>query len=219
MTEHRRRASQDQDLRRALLDAAADLVASSGPGQVSLREIARRCGVSHAAPAHHFADRATLLSALAAEGFRGLTSALAAVPPSAGRPHLAEMGVAYVTYAAGAPGHFPVMFRPELLAEGDPELVDARQAAFDALGDAVVAAQADGWAVGADHDAAVMTAWSTAHGLATLWLDGAVPPHIATVDLAVLALAMTDLVIGQVGARHSYPAGTRRSTSPAMEIT
>ena len=64
------------DLRRTLLDTALDAVAEHGPAALSLRDVARRAGVSHAAPAHHFGDKTGLLTALAAEGWSGLADAL-----------------------------------------------------------------------------------------------------------------------------------------------
>jgi AcrR family transcriptional regulator len=64
------------DLRRALIDAAVQAIAEVGPAAVSLRDLARRTGVSHAAPAHHFGDKAGLLSAVAADGFRCLAATL-----------------------------------------------------------------------------------------------------------------------------------------------
>ena len=187
-------SSPPRDLRRALLDAAAALIAEEGPGAVSLREIARRCGVSHAAPAHHFGDRAGLLAALAAEGFRGLAAALAAVEGTTARARLVAQGRAYVAYATSSPGRFPVMFRTELLDCGDGELLEARTAAFLALDEAVRAAQDEGWAPGADHDAAVLAAWASVHGLATLWMDGALPPHLAEGEVQDLAVAVATLI-------------------------
>ncbi len=198
------------DLRRALLDAAAEVVAEVGPGAVSLREIARRCAVSHAAPAHHFGDRSGMLSALAAEGFFALADALRAATGTGGRATLAAQGRAYVAYAASAPGHFPVMFRPELTDDRNADLVEARIAAFAALDAAVTEAQADGWSPGTSHDVAVVTAWATVHGLATLWLDGALPPHLAAAQLDETAAAMTDLLTGVDGAAAGRPRVRRR---------
>lgn len=187
-----------RDLGAALVAAAAELVAEAGPGGVSLRAIARRCGVSHAAPAHHFADRAGLFSALAAEGFRGLAASLAAVPDGPGRRRLGAMGVAYVTYAASVPGHFPVMFRPELFDSSDEALGEARLSAYTALDEGVAEARSEGWAPGVDHDTAVVTAWAAVHGLATLWFDGNLPGRTAD-DLDSLADAVAALLIGSGG--------------------
>ena len=212
-----------RDLRRALLDAAAELIAEQGPGAVSLREIARRCGVSHAAPAHHFGDRAGLLAALAAEGFRGLADALAAVEAATGRERLVAQGRAYVAYATASPGRFPVMFRTELCDQTSEELLAARTEAFAALEGAVRDAQAEGWAPAAGHDAAVLTAWASVHGLATLWMDGGLPPHLAAGSVSDLATAVAALIGSAGGAPPSggrrRQAGSRRETAPPMETT
>lgn len=191
-----------RDLRRALLDAAADLIAEHGPGAVSLREIARRCGVSHAAPAHHFGDRPGLLAALAAEGFRGLAVALRQVEAGSARERLVAQGRAYVGYATASPGCFPVMFRPELCDTASEELLVARTEAFAELDDAVTAAQAEGWAAGADHDTAVLAAWASVHGVATLWMDGGLPPHLTAAPVDELALAVAAL-LGSAGGQPS----------------
>src|SRR5688572_22189691 len=118
------------DLRRALLDGAVAAIDEVGPTAMSLRDVARRAGVSHAAPAHHFGDKAGLLSALAAEGFRGLAAELGR---AAATGSFLEVGVAYVRFAVAHPAHFAVMFRPDLLHPDDPELVAARAASSAAL--------------------------------------------------------------------------------------
>ena len=98
------------NLRRALLDAALDTISTDGVAALNLRDLARRCGVSHAAPTHHFGDRRGLLTAIATEGYDGLAAATAATWDETGS--FLEVGVAYVRYAVAHPGHFPVMFRP-----------------------------------------------------------------------------------------------------------
>lgn len=145
------------DLRRAMTAAAADAVAERGPAGLSLRELARLAGVSHAAPAHHFGDKAGVLTAVAAEGF----ALLAAAVDGAGDDLLAA-GVAYVRFAVDHPGHFAVMFDRSLLHGDDAELRAAEQAAASALEN-----------LAPDTDAA-RAAWSVAHGFASLWLSGAI---------------------------------------------
>src|SRR5919112_6813183 len=81
------------NLRRALIDAALTAVAQQGPAALSLRDVARRAGVSHAAPTHHFGNKAGLLTAIAAEGWDLLADALTAVPTATG--DFLEVGVAY----------------------------------------------------------------------------------------------------------------------------
>ena len=108
------------DLRRVLLDAAVAAIAERGAAALSLRDLARRAGVSHAAPTHHFRDKAGLLTAVAAEGFALLGTALAEADD------FAATGVAYVRFATTHPGHFAVMFRPVLYHRDDPAVVAAR---------------------------------------------------------------------------------------------
>ncbi|MGW3392119.1 TetR/AcrR family transcriptional regulator [Streptomyces cinereoruber] len=147
------------DLRQAVLAAALDVIAAEGPGALSLRDLARRAGVSHAAPAHHFKDRTGLLTAVAAEGYDLLAGALA------GTPELRERGVRYVRFAVEHPAHFQVMFRPELLRADDPALLAAKERASAELRAGVA-----GLADVPDAREAGIAAWSLAHGFATLLL-------------------------------------------------
>ncbi|WP_234444583.1 TetR/AcrR family transcriptional regulator [Streptomyces sp. NRRL F-525] len=165
-----RRPYHHGDLRRAILTAALDVIAADGPAALSLRDLARRAGVSHAAPAHHFKDRTGLLTAIAAEGFGLLAGAVGEAAD------LKDAGVRYVRFAREHPAHFQVMFAPELLRDGDLELTTARALATDALRHAVSAVPPEGR--GPDDRLAGVAAWSLAHGFATLLLghnlDGAV---------------------------------------------
>jgi AcrR family transcriptional regulator len=164
----RRETYHHGDLRRALLDAAAAVIAESGVAGLSMRDLARRAGVSHAAPAHHFGDKAGLLTAFAAEGFERLAEAL----ESTGS--FLDAGVAYVRFAVTHRAHFEVMFRPDLYHPEDPALVAARRrsgAALYAGVEELPDAAADPGAV----RQAGLAAWSLAHGFATLWLSGAMP--------------------------------------------
>ena len=156
------------DLRRVLLASAAAAIEEAGPAALSMRDLARRAGVSHAAPAHHFSDKAGLLTALAVQGYDLLTDALTAADS------FLEAGVAYVRFAVTHRAHFEVMFRPDLYHAGDPELVAARDrsgAALYAGAESLPDAAADPGAV----REAGLAAWSMAHGFATLWLSGALP--------------------------------------------
>jgi AcrR family transcriptional regulator len=161
------------DLPRVLLDAAVQAILEVGPAAVSLRDLARRTGVSHAAPAHHFGDKAGLLTAVAADGFRRLAATLREVYEATGS--FLEVGVAYVGFAVNHRAHFEVMFRPELYRTDDPELVRARGAARALLYPpaADLTNKADAERVGA-----AVAAWSLVHGLATLWLNQNLPPEL-----------------------------------------
>ncbi|KOU26398.1 TetR family transcriptional regulator [Streptomyces sp. WM6372] len=151
------------DLRHAVLTAALDVIAAEGPGALSLRDLARRAGVSHAAPAHHFKDRTGLLTAIAAEGYDFLAEALADAPD------LRERGVRYVRFATTHPAHFQVMFQPELLRGDDPDLTAARQRAGEQLRMGV--AQLPDAGRGDDTRLTGIAAWTLAHGFATLLLS------------------------------------------------
>lgn len=156
------------NLRRALLDAALDTIATDGVAALNLRALARRCGVSHAAPAHHFGDRQGLLTAIATEGHDGLAATTAAT--WAETASFLEVGVAYVRYAVSHPGHFAVMFRPDLVDPDDAELSRARAASAAMLYgpfDSVVTVDGD-----AARRIAATAAWALVHGIATLWLQG-----------------------------------------------
>jgi AcrR family transcriptional regulator len=162
------------DLPRALLDAAIQAILEVGPAAVSLRDLARRTGVSHAAPAHHFGDKAGLLTAVATDGFRRLAATLREAHQATGS--FLEVGVAYVRFAVTHRAHFEVMFRPELYHTDDPDLVGARDAARALL--YPPAAEAANSSDGAGDVRAAVAAWSLVHGLATLWLNQNLPPQL-----------------------------------------
>src|SRR6516162_8885913 len=163
------------DLRQALLEAAVATLDEVGADGLSLREVARRAGVSHAAPAHHFTDKAGLLTAVATEGFGMLVSYLAdAQPRGGGQPadQLPALGRAYARFAEENPGRFEVMFRPGLLHADDPAFQRAGDAAFQALRDHIAACQSYGWREREPIDALAAAAWALAHGIAVLRMQG-----------------------------------------------
>lgn len=163
------------DLRTVILGQAAQLVAERGADGLSLRELARAAGVSHAAPAHHFADRRGLFTALAAQGFRLLTEAL-----HDARGDFAAAALAYVRFALDHPGHYQVMFNRSLLDSTNTELVEAEAAAAAELSQGV-GALSDPRAR-ADPAAAQLAAWSLVHGFSTLWLNDAVKAEVKASD-------------------------------------
>lgn len=163
------------NLPRALLDAALLVLSEQGVAALSLREVARRAGVSHAAPAHHFKDKTGLLTALAAEGFEKFRLALEAGRDAAGDTALARFaatGHAYVRFAIDHPQHFELMFRHELIDIANPALMESGRRAYEVLLRAVEAAQKDGLAPHLSVDVVATGAWAFGHGMATLWLGG-----------------------------------------------
>lgn len=169
------------DLPAALLAAVDDIVREADVGAVTLREAARRAGVSHAAPAHHFGGKAGLLTAYATQGFAALRERLATagdMASAAGEPTLFAMGVAYVRFAVEQPGHFAVMFRTELLHAEEPHYRGSCDGAFAVLLDAVREARSDLDPEDPEMLLAAAGAWSIVHGFATLWLDGNLPEGV-----------------------------------------
>lgn len=163
------------DLRAAILDEAARLVAQRGADGVSLRELAREAEVSHAAPAHHFTDRRGLFTALAAQGFELLADQLAEA-----RPRFLDAALAYVRFAIGHPGHYRVMFDKSLLDPSNPELVAAEAASAAELSRGV--ASLPDRNAQADPHAAQLAAWSLVHGFSMLWLNDAVNSEVKSTD-------------------------------------
>ena len=172
------------NLRQALLTDAAALVAEQGPEKLSLRALAARAGVSHAAPAHHFGDRSGLFTALAAEGFDLLADAL--------EPHrddLLEQAVAYVEFALAHRGHFAAMYEPTLVHADDPALAAARARARAALQSGLAT-------VSSGDDADRTAAFSLVHGFATLWLAGALADDVRRQDPADVTRRMASRLFG-----------------------
>jgi AcrR family transcriptional regulator len=189
------------DLRSALVATALRIVAEQGVGALTLRDLARRLGVSHAAPAHHFPDRASLLVALAGEGFLRLGEALARgtrAPARARGARLLAAGRAYVAFALDHPGFFRVMFGPHVaeLPRATAEVARAADGGYRVLEHAVEELVGPG-----DPRVAPLTfaSWSLLHGACTLFLDGLLPrqlPELAArsafeahVERALAALA------------------------------
>ena len=156
------------NLRPTLLRAAVEVIGQAGPAAMSLREVARRAGVTHAAAAYHFGDKAGLLTAVAAQGYRILAEELRSARDA--RLGFLEMGVAYVRFAVSHRAHFEVMYQPELYHRDDDEVREAR-AGTAALLYGSASPDTGQLAAGA-------AAWSLVHGLATLWLNGNLPPQL-----------------------------------------
>ena len=154
------------DLRRELIQHALAEIADSGVAALSLRDLARRAGVSHAAPAHHFRDKKGLLTTIATEGFGLLADTLDA----ARERGVLETGVAYVSFAVEHAAHFTVMFSA-VLDDSDADLAAARDRAGAILDQGVLDLPHP--PAESDRQDAAIGAWSLVHGFATLWLNGA----------------------------------------------
>jgi len=157
-------------LHETLLQAAIQLIAEVGPAGFTLREVARRAGVSHNAPYRHFPDRKDLLAAVAAQGFRELDEAmLEAVRhqrSSVGR--LKRAGLAYVEFALRRPEHFTVMFDAAVSNHKTPDSAEAAEHAFGTLVSLVKSCQDEGRLPSGDLRQFALLAWSMVHGIAKL---------------------------------------------------
>jgi AcrR family transcriptional regulator len=162
-------------LRQALIDATESLLAERGVEGFSLREVARRSGVSPAAPAHHFGDAQGLLTAVSTLAFDGLTAALEAGNARGGDDPVArlrEQGVGYVGFALRFPGRFSLMFSRG--KPNDPALMRSAQAAFAALENGVrdLYGVPAGSRLNEMQWQALLAIWSVAHGFANLCIAG-----------------------------------------------
>lgn len=161
-TSNRLGAYHHGDLRRALIETGLDMLAEEGSAGLGLRELARKVGVSPAAPYRHFDSRLALLEALAVTGYQRFAKAVTAAAEASPDDRLTAMGRAYVRFALENGNLFRLMFSPELERSGRPALRMAADAAFSTL--ARVTAN-DGGRL------AALKAWAEVHGLATLLLD------------------------------------------------
>jgi AcrR family transcriptional regulator len=191
------------DLRRAVLDGALAAIETSGPAALSLREVARRAGVSHAAPAHHFRDKPGVLTAIAAEGFTRIAEEMRSAASTTGSG-LIEAGTAYIRFALTHRAYFEVMFSPDLYRPDDPQVAQARQAAADVLFELVRSIL--GHANEQEIWGGVIAAWSFTHGFATLSLNANFNPQQETeTDTAVHLAAAATVQLVAAGAFNSHP--------------
>lgn len=165
------------NLREALLEAAVRLIAEVGPTAFTLREVARRAGVSHNAPYRHFRDRDDLMAAVAAQGFRELTRAMieAAGPRSDPLDRLKHAGLGYVTFALRRPEHFTVMFDAPVSKRKHADSAGAGEESFATLLGFVKGSQEAGRLLSGDLQEMALLAWTMVHGIAKLAITGRLP--------------------------------------------
>ncbi|WP_419728261.1 TetR/AcrR family transcriptional regulator [Lichenicola sp.] len=195
--EDRGRPYHHGDLAAALLEAAGAILEEAGIVGLTLRAVARRAGVSHMAPAHHFGDLTGLLSELAAVGFRRFSAELGTAGIETGGRGLDGMGRAYVGFARSHPALFQLMFRSERLDAERPALKQAFAEAGTMLTRAAAGFEPGAGPPTLEQVAASVRAWSLVHGYAMLLIDGrlegalALPaPTEGTVDSDTLLRAV-----------------------------
>lgn len=175
------------DLRAALLEAALSELTEKGPRRFSLRQVAARAGVSHAAPYRHFRDKDDLLAALVRDGLGSLTRSLREanqVPADSARERLGRLGRAYVSYGRRNPRLLTLIFSDlgfGALGAVPPDR--ATKAEYDAFGElegTVKACQREGSLdPGLDSGLLSLLVWSTVHGLAILFIENVIPAMTA----------------------------------------
>jgi len=173
----RKRAGQYHhgDLRHALIDQALRTILTAGVEGLTLRGVGEALGVSRTALYRHFSDKQALVAAVAREGFRTFRRALvdAWEQQGRGRAGFEAMGEAYLQFAVAHPSHYRVMFgRFMESCARDPELINEATGAFQALLDALVEGQREGWVRQDDPVILARFVWSVTHGIAMLVIDG-----------------------------------------------
>lgn len=184
----RQKAYHHGDLRQALIENGLALLEELGLEELSLRKLAARVGVSHAAPEHHFPSLRHLLNALAAEGFKAfrlsMTSEMSAAAPTAAQQLRAALR-GYTAFAASNPHLFRLMFNKNRLDWDDPVLGEAGQGARDVLAEISRPVAERLGLTGVEGRLSVEhLVWAHAHGYAHLLIDQKIARASACADLS-----------------------------------
>lgn len=191
------------DLRRALVQAAEDLLCERGPGGVTLRGAATRAGVSSAAPYRHFVDKDALLVAVALRGYSALQDHVRAAPRMAGTVEaIHDLVRAYAEFATDHPQLYRLMMGAGITDRDQyAELTEAHDETCAILIDAVAEAQQHGALIEQNPVSIAMTLWCVVHGLVTLVIDGRIPPDDVKAEVEL------SLTIVDQGLRHRPDGG------------
>lgn len=183
------------DLRRAVIDAAVTVIARDGTDALSLRDLARRLGVSHQAPYRHFADKHALLAAIAKEGFARLTETLRAGPRLDAdlTRALIDTGVRYVEFALAEPAYYRVMFATAATPTPGPSFPDS---AMEIVTYGIGRGQAAGILPPVPARDLALLSWTVVHGLAMLAIDGKLGTPAEAVATARDAIALQVSALG-----------------------
>ncbi|SEE04238.1 transcriptional regulator, TetR family [Streptomyces sp. 2231.1] len=184
----------DTTLRERLVDAGVELLAAEGPQALTLREIARRAGVSHGAPRRYFPTHRELLSAIARRGFAELaarTEETLAREPADPRARVAALARTYVEFALDSPGMYELMFRHDLLESGHLGLRETSLPLFALLTELVGRADPE-----AQARQVAGALWANLHGLAQLWRWRGLQLAVGEDDLGALLDAVLRAHLG-----------------------
>ncbi len=190
-----------RDVADALLDAVDAALREGSVSSLSLRDVARRAGVSHASPAHFFGNRAGMFTAFAVRGFTRFAAVIldeVARAPDDGPARLAAIGRGYVRFAIAQPALFEVMFRADVLDMRDPALTRAADGAYALLSSTIEDCVAEGMLAGRDPAVVALAAWSLVHGLGMLWTSGWLAGRVTVEDPEQLAARVGDLFVDAV---------------------
>ncbi len=205
-------SEQEPGLRSRLVRTGVELVTEEGLAPLTLREIARRAGVSHGAPRRYFPTHLALLSAIAREGFADLAAQAGGAVgdgTAAPRDQLMALGRVYLEFAQANRGMFELMFRHDLLESNELGLRESSLPLFGVLVDLVARARP-----GADPAPAVVAGalWANLHGIAQLWRWGSLPLATGCEDVEPLLRAALDAHLGPEGPTQPVrDAGSRGS--------
>ena len=187
------------DLRRQLIAVGEEVLAERGLAGLSLREVARRLGVSHNAPFKHFVSREALLAAMAEQGFEDLTERLAAAMVGEPREAMESRALAYVTFALERPAVFRLMFGGQVDAAQHPSLAERAESSLRGITRHIAGAYGE-----EAIDEATLSAWAFVHGLANLLLDGQISESLrkgrSNEDLARAVIAAMAQGLGKPAA-------------------
>ncbi|MER5377157.1 TetR/AcrR family transcriptional regulator [Streptomyces sp. NPDC002553] len=189
----------EPDLRTRLVDVGVELLAEQGVDALTLREIARRAGVSHGAPRRHFPTHLELLSAIAHRGFTALAGRVSSAVGDGGAPprtQLSQLSRVYLEFAFEQPGMYELMFRHDLLESGHLRLRDTSLPLFGVLVELVAGVRPE-----ADARAVAGALWANLHGLAQLWRWGSLQLATGSEDFAPLLGTVLDAHLGPEAGR------------------
>lgn len=199
------------DLRRALLDSATAILTDTGRWDFSLREVARRAGVSHAASYRHFADKEALIAAVALTGYEALRARMiGAIDGASGEVEaLRALGQAYIAFGMANPALYRLMFGQALpsLDGLPPSVLTVLTEARAVLRDVILnGARAGTFAIDPGNEqevsVAVVAAWSLVHGFTLLSIDRVVDREVRPQVIDALAARVAErLIIGLLPAR------------------
>lgn len=167
------------DLRRVVIETARAMLGEDKGWQFTLREVARRAGVSHAAPYKHFPDKSALLAELATQGFAELGAQIGAAVerPRSSRTELIAAAKAYVDFGIANPSLYRLMFSADVDKKAFPKLDEAGAVAFAELVGILERGQESGAFKKQPVRGQAACAWSLAHGFTMLALDGQLLPE------------------------------------------